>query len=112
MINEELAEQRALSEGAIERIQKLHVKRHKLHCKILKKLPSIGPEELRKKYWRAYWIECKLQKLWGFPVDANYIKFWRIPGCSCPRMDNDDRYPTGLYVYSGSCPIHGDNYEN
>jgi len=40
-------------------------------------------------------LEARLQELWDFPVDAKYVKFWYRPGCRCPRMDNDDAYPTG-----------------
>jgi len=51
--------------------------------------------------------EFKLQDLWGFERDRNYHKFWNIPSCQCPKMDNDDVYPTGYYVISAACKLHG-----
>lgn len=54
-------------------------------------------------------IEFDLQSLWGFPQDAKWHKFWKLPKCTCPKMDNDDRYPTGYYVINASCPIHNPN---
>lgn len=52
-------------------------------------------------------IEYSLQDLWGFPKNSNYHKFWDLPQCKCPKMDNEDRYPGGYYVINGSCPLHG-----
>lgn len=52
-------------------------------------------------------VEFKLQDAWGFPRNNDYHRFWDLPGCKCPKMDNDDRWPTGYYVINGDCPIHG-----
>lgn len=52
-------------------------------------------------------IEYELQKLWGFPLDANYHKFWEYPKCECPVMDNEDRYPHSR-IMNLNCPLHGD----
>lgn len=51
-------------------------------------------------------IEYKLQELWGFKLDANYHRFWDVPKCRCPILDNCDRYPFGG-VISTTCPLHG-----
>ncbi len=29
-------------------------------------------------------------------------------GCTCPRMDNADLRGTGLFVFRGDCPLHGE----
>lgn len=57
----------------------------------------------------SIWLknETTLQKMWGFDEDVKYIKWWNYPRCTCPKMDNDDAYPSGYYVTSGNCPIHG-----
>jgi hypothetical protein len=52
-------------------------------------------------------IEFELQDLWGFPRDARYHKFWLRPKCTCPKLDNEDAYPTGFYTTNQECPIHG-----
>lgn len=52
-------------------------------------------------------LEFMLQRLWGFRMDNKFHRFWERPRCACPKMDNDDRYPTGIYVVSGSCILHG-----
>jgi len=53
-------------------------------------------------------IEFELQYLWGFPKDPNFHRFWDRQKCLCPKMDNDDRYPTGNYIVAGNCPLHGE----
>lgn len=53
--------------------------------------------------------EFELQKLWGFPEDAKFHRFWEAPKCLCPTWDNEDAYPTGYYVRVLSCPLHGVN---
>lgn len=34
--------------------------------------------------------------------------FWIRPKCTCPKLDNDDRYPYGYYVVNMTCPLHGE----
>jgi hypothetical protein len=54
-------------------------------------------------------IEFKMQELWKFDKDARFHTHWlRIPGCTCPKMDNRDMayYGRGKII-SGGCPIHG-----
>lgn len=53
-------------------------------------------------------LENEQQELWNFGVDANFHRFFDMPGCTCPRMDNEDRLGTPFKVYSADCPIHGD----
>lgn len=49
---------------------------------------------------QAGWAENQyaLQRAWGFPEDPNYHRAWWIKGCTCPKMDNDDNYPTGYSI--------------
>lgn len=55
--------------------------------------------------------EFRLQNAWGFDRDIKFHRFWDRPKCKCPKMDNDDRYPTGYYVIVSNCPLHGNEYE-
>ncbi len=52
-------------------------------------------------------IDFMLQHLWGFQMNDKFHRFWERPRCGCPKMDNDDRYPTGVYVIGGQCILHG-----
>lgn len=86
----------------------------KSHC-LLKKVkglmetldPSKDQEYLRRLWALGDGIEYYQQGLWGFPLDPNYHFFWRFPHCSCPRLDNEDRWGTGYHVVSTDCILHG-----
>ena len=52
-------------------------------------------------------LEFELQRLWGFPQDEEFHKYWLSVGsCSCPNMDNMDRLGYGRIINLG-CPLHG-----
>lgn len=50
--------------------------------------------------------EFELQRLWGFPEDIKFHKFWLTSGCTCPKLDNEDIYPSTNYWISGNCLLH------
>ena len=52
-------------------------------------------------------IEYELQDAWGFDRNKNFHRHWNRPGCLCPSMDNEDRYPSGSYIYNTGCALHG-----
>lgn len=52
-------------------------------------------------------VEYKLQYHWGFNVDNKYHDWFRVPKCSCPRMDNQDVKGTGIRYTDSNCVIHG-----
>lgn len=52
-------------------------------------------------------LETEQQKLWNFPADPNYHRFFDFPGCKCPKMDNAEAMGTQYRIYSGDCSIHG-----
>ncbi len=54
-------------------------------------------------------IEFQMQDNWNFERDENKHKYWyRIPGCLCPVMDNDDAWGTRYHVVNNDCPYHGE----
>ena len=54
--------------------------------------------------WRQ--VQFELQQLWSFKVDQGKWCEYRLPHCSCPKLDNDDM---GYHMYfSGDCPVHAD----
>lgn len=56
-------------------------------------------------------IEYELQELWGFPLDFNYHRHWQHPGCTCPKLNNECRYPHGAIVKQ-DCPLHKHIWEH
>lgn len=103
MINMALAKRRNLSKKRIKKINRLQALRDWLYNAMRTCEAEYLPTFSR-------WVtetEFKLQKAWRFEMDQAHHKFWNLPRCTCPKMDNDDRYPQGNYIYNAKCPVHG-----
>lgn len=52
-------------------------------------------------------VEFQLQKAWKFPLDKNYhTYFLKLPGCTCPKLDNSDNIGTSTRYIRDSCVYH------
>jgi hypothetical protein len=106
-LNENLIIKLNLSEERIKDIKQLH--RQAISCDIsltkMVKLDNLLHLADLLNHWHE--IQENLQEAWGFPKDRNYHKFWELTSCKCPKMDNEDRYPSGYYVISSKCALHG-----
>jgi len=52
-------------------------------------------------------LEYSMQSVLHLPLDRNYHKYWwRVSGCSCPSLDNQDRWGTPYRVIAVDCPYH------
>lgn len=92
------------AEDNLEAIKALHVDRYA----VLEAMENTGDSDMLKVLGdRVFTLEAELQALWKFPQDPNYIKFWEVPKCICPTMDNEEAYPYGRYVKRMDCPVHG-----
>lgn len=104
--NPKLVVKQNISAEDVEKINDLHEIREKFHT-ILQQLEESRHTELVYEIGQfLFKIEEELQRLWKFEVNTNYYRFWLVPTCNCPIMDNDDNYPYGPYYYSGHCRLH------
>ena len=111
MINPHLAKKQELDECTIKTIEQLHKDREALLNVARAAVDDESDQRLKTLYSLWLFGERKLQKLWKFEEDDNYIKFWTFPGCTCPNMDNEDNYPYGRYVQNMDCRVHGNTKE-
>lgn len=84
------------------------ITQHELKLQIYDWIREESDTAILKEYSR--WltdIEFTLQELWNFPKDQNFHRFWDTENCLCPKLDNDDSYPTGYYSINVRCPLHG-----
>ena len=52
--------------------------------------------------------EFMLQKFWNFPQDEDKHSYWfKLPGCTCPKLDNKDKWGTPYAIIQQDCPYHG-----
>jgi hypothetical protein len=105
ILNRRLIIQKCVHDETLNEI----IKCHKLLIDIDIKLQSTNDKpEINSLLIDWHGVQFILQELCGFKQDINYHEFWRLTACTCPKMDNEDRYPSGYYVYSGDCSLHGD----
>jgi hypothetical protein len=97
--------QKGLDDDTVSLIKKYHKVEIDLDNELSKETDS---NEIKLLIFQWHVIQLKLQELWGFEMDKNYHKFWNLTACTCPKIDNEDRHPSGYYVYSGDCSLHGD----
>lgn len=88
----------------LEEIKALHLKK----LSYVERLEASDDADVLKFYANEITdVEYALQKAWGFQINVNYHRFWILPKCKCPTMDNEDRYPHGHYLVSSVCALHG-----
>lgn len=63
--------------------------------------------ELKILGWLFDELEFCQQEIWGFDQDARHHRFFDLPGCTCPKSDNEDRLGHRQAIYDKSCPVHG-----
>jgi hypothetical protein len=103
-INQTLATKQGLSDETIKSIVDKHIDK----LKIYEKMESCTEiDKLKQFAYDVRDIEYDLQELWGFEQNENYHRFWEVPKCTCPVLDNIDRIGTSYQVVSGTCIIHG-----
>ena len=105
-LNQHLVRQMGITEAGLEEFKCLHQKRVAL-LRQMEETPAEYTVMLHAFAEALTQIEYETQDAWGFARDKNFHRFWEVPRCCCPRMDNEDAYPTGYYVVNKSCPVHG-----
>ena len=102
--NKELADERDLDDGT----------RHELELQYIVMSVLFDEASVTKEHGRLKEInrlvekcETKLQELWGFDPDPSRFSYWyEIPGCVCPKLDNEDLLGISTNIYNTECPIH------
>lgn len=112
MINMELAVARGISDDDIKRIEECHKFREVTEGAFSLIADGQGrgvPHDIKDllKFWRAN--EAELQQLWKFPIDPTYYKEFYIPGCLCPKEDNEMYVGTHYRYINRTCPLHGES---
>jgi hypothetical protein len=104
-LNQYLIKKQKINNKSIKRILTLHFQKMILF-EAMKKIDNSKKLKEYDQYLNE--IETELQWLWKLDYNPNFFRFWDRPKCTCPKMDNDDRYPIGYYVINSDCPLHGE----
>ena len=104
-INTDLLKKQDCEEN-LEQIKDLHRRRMLLEYLIYEYASSGEYHDNHLLFDRWTWVQKQLQIAWKFPVDFKKHKPWNMYKCTCPKFDNDDKWPHGGYVESSDCIIH------
>lgn len=103
MYNVELADQRGLDEANRAELEKCYELLDNCLAQPWKNCES--PTEVVE---RVHDLECTLQAIWGFQVSSDFHNYWfRIKGCTCPKLDNEELMGSRMRYYNMNCPYHG-----
>jgi len=104
-LNEQLIKDKKLSGDEVLLIKNLHAQRICIEeCMLLEDNQYILRD--LNQLWMSK--QRELQRAWKFPQDDNYIRFWTVPQCSCPQMDNEENCGYSRSIINLSCKVHGD----
>ncbi len=103
--NSRLVANQGLDMETVDKINKLHIVRN-CYQTLMEEVND--KENLRYFSNIVTQIDFQLQRLWKFKEDSTYHRFWELPKCDCPKMDNMDTYGTGHRYINPNCLLHGD----
>lgn len=100
-INPYLINKQNLSKNDVVNLLNLHIQKFTLEDKFEDN--GMEPEQYQK-VWTE--IQNKIQITWKLNPNEKKHIFWEMKKCLCPKVENEDAYPTGEYFYSVECPVH------
>ena len=99
-----LINRQKVSPDDVEKIKSLHCIRFYFYDLIEL---STDKAEIRRFAKIITQVEFQLQKLWKFNQNEDYHRWFEIPKCSCPKIDNSDYLGSGYRVVNPDCIVHG-----
>lgn len=106
ILNKRLLEKQHITSMGLASLKHVHRERDH-YVKGMAETPADNKEVLQWFTGKITEADRELQKLWGFPVDDNYHKWWEVPHCCCGALDAQDSYGTPYRYINGQCPVHG-----
>lgn len=106
-LNSRLVADKKLTDDEIWKLVELHEQKLVIFEEMA---TALVPEEIklvRELAAQITKIEFRLQEIWKFPKDENFHAWYRIPHCSCPKLDNDDCRGTPKRFINPRCYVHG-----
>jgi hypothetical protein len=104
-LNYYLAERQGLDDATMEQLIETHIER----LQIFEMMENTDDVEQLKRLAKDFRnLEFEQQALWGFDRNEDFHRWFNVPKCSCPKLDNMDFIGTEYNIYVDNCPIHGD----
>jgi len=104
-LNSRLAEKQNLSAEDIEMLKDTHVMRALIFQAMERTDDATELRSFAKMFENLEYLQ---QELWKFEKNKNFHRWFEVPKCSCPKLDNLDRIGHDYNLIDLSCIIHGD----
>lgn len=104
-LNESLAERQGVTDQEMINLVQLHQEKLTIFDQMQ---ATTDRNELRRLAGLVETIEFEMQKNWHFPLNKTFHEWYKVPKCTCPKMDNEDRRGTTYQIIDAKCPIHGE----
>jgi len=114
VLNQRLVKKQGLTEDDVRKVMELHEFREGVFNSMEKLDPLKRSDVENLRVWAAIVeeTEFKLQDAWKFTRNRNMHSWWyRVPHCTCPKLDNEDNMGLPYRTINASCPIHSETYE-
>ena len=102
-LNPALINRNGLSTKEVEHLKRLHCELYEVYLKMEATDDKTELRDLAKEVTR---IEFEQQKNWRFFQDEKKHRWFDVPKCRCPKVDNEERLGTPFKIISADCPIH------
>jgi len=103
-LNGRLARKQKISAEDIEMLKDTHIM-HRLIFQAMERVNEVTKLKRLAKMFED--LEFLQQELWKFGKDSKFHRWFDVPKCSCPKLDNADRIGTDFNIYDLKCIIHG-----
>jgi hypothetical protein len=109
VLNPLLVEKQKLNKEQVKEL----ILTHEDRARIFEEMRNTDDVEDLKMYAEQFEaLEYEQQRIWGFPQDRNFHRWFDVPKCRCPKMDNAENIGTKYRIIAGHCPIHNIDEEN
>src|SRR5574343_366053 len=99
-LNSALVLRQGLDVSELRALKSLHAEKLKYY-KLMEETDD--PAKLREYAKEVEFIEFEMQKNWHFEQDSKFHDWYRVPKCTCPKLDNEDRKGTRYSVIDPQC---------
>lgn len=103
-LNLRLVREKNLSMETVIKIKQKHLEVYNLVKALEKEQCPVVLKDLVNKWTK---LQFELQKLWGFEQNPDFHRFWDLPKCTCPKIDNEDLYGMNFSIKNLKCILHG-----
>jgi hydroxymethylpyrimidine pyrophosphatase-like HAD family hydrolase len=92
-----------INDYELEDIKDAYIKEHLLALRLKNTYDIEKVDEIVKKHFILF---KRFQQLYHYNLNINYYRFWELPKCSCPKLENIKLIGENKRIISPQCVLH------